>query len=417
MPHIDAKTGEVIVRIVYDGAPGAGTSTNLAQLAHLAPGGPGGASAAVRGDGRFEWLDFAGGVVEGRRVRCQILAAGGGEDRAAVRRHLLERADSVVFVADSRPDAVGEAKAALGAMRASLPAVLADLQGGLVVQANRQDDDAALPAAELLERLGLADGAASVASVATTGRGVLDTFVLAARVATRRLRELDDAAMHAQPPLEPTPEALTVALRELETVERAKAEETRRARVAALARIRDEAGRRIPRPGAPRGAASSQTDERVSSASPAAPAVEEGARPTPVVAEAGELHPAPLEDAVTVVVAPAAPAPPEAEEALVLEAEPLEPAPPAPREPSPKAPPSRPRERPRRAEPEPVPVVASSWAELPIGEPLRAPAPSSSGALASHDLAADPALAAPPARGFFAWLWSLVASLFGARAR
>src|SRR5262245_65764406 len=86
----------------------------------------------------FDWLDYTGGLFEGRRIRCQIVTVPGQASLASRRRHLLQSADAVVFVGDSAPDAEGSAKSYFDGLRAVLHGV-AGPPIGIVMQANKRD--------------------------------------------------------------------------------------------------------------------------------------------------------------------------------------------------------------------------------------------------------------------------------------
>src|SRR5690606_40863495 len=96
----------IVIRIVYDGPPEAGKTTNVLQLSQLMSAQRRGTLASPGTSGErtayFDWLDFLGGYVDGRRVQCQLLSVPGQAHLAARRRALLETADALVFVSDSR---------------------------------------------------------------------------------------------------------------------------------------------------------------------------------------------------------------------------------------------------------------------------------------------------------------------------
>lgn len=220
MPRVNGRTGELVLRIIYDGSPEAGKTTSLMHLAStislqrrgtLASPGTVGQRTAF-----FDWLDFAGGFVDGRRVRCEVVTVPGQPSLLHRRRYLLRNADAVVFVADSREGAIAENRANLATTRDILAVQDLPVPAGLIVQANKQDLEGALDPGELATDLELAGSVAVIPSVAVNGHGVMQTFVLAARLATDRLRAL--MAMengHVLPVSEETPEALHAALQEL----------------------------------------------------------------------------------------------------------------------------------------------------------------------------------------------------------
>ena len=103
MAILDPRSDAVVIRVVYDGAPMAGKTTSVRALGR----GVGGVVASpAEVSGRtlyFDWLDYTGGLFEGRRIRCQIISVPGQATLAPRRRRLLESADAIVFVGDSTP--------------------------------------------------------------------------------------------------------------------------------------------------------------------------------------------------------------------------------------------------------------------------------------------------------------------------
>jgi signal recognition particle receptor subunit beta len=221
MPHVDKRSGELVIRIVYDGAPEAGKTTNVEQLTSMialqrrgAVGSPG-----TRGPRTefFDWLDFSGGFIDGRRVRCQLVSVPGQVQLLHRRRYLLEGADAVVFVADSRREYVDECRQNLAATRRMLDKIEAKVPVGVIVQANKQDLPGALAPEELGRALELPTSVAVLPSVAPTGQGIMQTFILATRLATDRVRSM--IYNHALPDVEiehETPQALFEAMTQLE---------------------------------------------------------------------------------------------------------------------------------------------------------------------------------------------------------
>jgi hypothetical protein len=186
MPVLDNKRGVLVVRIVYDGPPFSGKTTSLLTLAR-------GLGVSVTTpeeiDGRtqfFDWMDYVGGLFEGRQIRCQIVSVPGQEGLAARRAELLAMADAVVLVADTRAPALPEALAVLERLlphcRAQEPPV------GIVLQANKRDAADSVPRARLQSELGAIAPLAIVETVATAGDGIREAFVFAVRLALDRVR-------------------------------------------------------------------------------------------------------------------------------------------------------------------------------------------------------------------------------------
>jgi signal recognition particle receptor subunit beta len=190
MAILDPRSDAVVIRLVYDGAPMAGKTTSVRALGR-------GLGAEVTSpaevSGRtlyFDWLDYTGGLFEGRRIRCQIISVPGQATLAPRRRRLLESADAIVFVGDSTPMGFAADRSYLS----GLQTVLEHLSGppvGIVFQANKRDHADAVPidtVRSMLADLGVRVGV--VESVATESLGIREAFVFAVRLALDRVRDL-----------------------------------------------------------------------------------------------------------------------------------------------------------------------------------------------------------------------------------
>jgi len=190
MPLVDRRTNSVVLRIVYDGPPEAGKTTNLKQLCERLSPGRRGTLESPGGQDRtqfFDWLDVIGGWVGGRRVHCQLVTVPGQIQLARRRRYILDSADVVVFVADSRAGAAPETTAALRSLARGLgnrPDV------PLLLQANKQDLPGAQAPLDLHRALTLAAHVPVIGAHASGGAGVLETFMLAVRIAVDHVRAL-----------------------------------------------------------------------------------------------------------------------------------------------------------------------------------------------------------------------------------
>jgi signal recognition particle receptor subunit beta len=190
MATLDPRNDAVVIRVVYDGAPTAGKSTSVRALGR-GLGGEVVSPAEVSGRTLyFDWLDYTGGLFEGRRIRCQIISVPGQATLAPRRRRLLETADVIVFVGDSTPGGFAGDRSYLS----GLQTVLERLSGppvGIVFQANKRDHTEAVPLdtiRSMLQELGLRVGV--VESIATESSGIREAFVFAVRLALDRVREL-----------------------------------------------------------------------------------------------------------------------------------------------------------------------------------------------------------------------------------
>lgn len=190
MAVVDPTTDTVVIRIVYDGAPFAGKTTSVRALGQSL-GGPVCSPGEIGGRTLFfDWLDYTGGLFEGRRIRCQIVSVPGQAVLAPRRRRLLDTADVVVYVLDSSPEAIAAERGYLEGLKATLERRVAP-PVGVVVQANKRDVANAIPLAQLREMIdSVGVRAAIVESRASTGLGVRETFVFAVRLALDRVREL-----------------------------------------------------------------------------------------------------------------------------------------------------------------------------------------------------------------------------------
>lgn len=190
MAFFDPLEQRLCVRIVYDGAAGAGKTTNLHQLASLfASAHKSRVESSYEIDGRtlyFDWLQIRAGFVAGIPLLCQIVSVPGQVLLTPRRRHLLATADAIVYVCDSRPADLPRSREGLG-----IVAEVAAMRGyevPLVLQSNQQDRRGALDGARVAEALGLTLRA-RVDAIATEGLGVVDTFVAVVRDLSRDLRE------------------------------------------------------------------------------------------------------------------------------------------------------------------------------------------------------------------------------------
>lgn len=194
MPHFDKRSGDIIVRIVYDGAPEAGKTTNVKTLGDEFLLRRRGRQSAPGTTGRrtefFDWLDFNGGFLDGRRLRCQLVTVPGQSELLRRRRYLLESADAVVFIADSHPLLAMEGRQTFRQLAAMLRRCAGNVPIGVVLQANKQDRANALDPEELAARMEVSPDIPRFGAIANRGEGVRDTFLLAVRLATKRVRAL-----------------------------------------------------------------------------------------------------------------------------------------------------------------------------------------------------------------------------------
>ncbi len=187
MALVDPGTDQLVVRIVYDGPAYAGKSTSLRALASSLGGE---IFSAGEADGRtlyFDWVDYLGGRFEGMPIRCQIVAVPGQQVLVQRRRLLLDTADVVVFVVDSRRSALAENQRAFDVLRDAMRRARPPF--AVVAQANKRDLPEALSLDDLRAALG-ENTLAMTEAIAERGEGIRETFVLAVRLALDRVRVL-----------------------------------------------------------------------------------------------------------------------------------------------------------------------------------------------------------------------------------
>jgi mutual gliding-motility protein MglA len=216
MARFDASTGEIVVRIVYDGLGTAGKTTNLRSLY--------GAFQSRADDdiivpeesasGRtlyFDWLELRAGHLDAWPLRAQIVAVPGQFVYAARRYRLLQEIDGVVLVCESSESGVRAGRIAwtflhktlVGAGNGDVPVVL---------QANKQDLPGALAPEEVARRFDF-EPSAITAAQASNGEGVRLTLLRILDLARARTRaRLGGHPPESLPPHEETAEQMYQSL-------------------------------------------------------------------------------------------------------------------------------------------------------------------------------------------------------------
>ncbi len=189
MAAFDLVHQRMCVRVVFDGAAGAGKTTNLRQLAEIfATQRTCELFSPAELDGRtlyFDWLQLAAGMVCGFPLLCQVISVPGQLVLTPRRRHLLTTADAVVHVCESDEGSLGRARAGLELVDEVSRARGEPLP--LVIQANKQDRPRAMSGAAVLAAFGR-PGLPVVEAIAAEGIGVVDTFVSAVRAVVRSIQ-------------------------------------------------------------------------------------------------------------------------------------------------------------------------------------------------------------------------------------
>lgn len=193
MPLVNYVSREITCKIVYYGPGRAGKTTNLRHLHGRLPVDRAGqlVSLATEGDRTlfFDFLALDLGVVAGFTTRFQLYTVPGQSYYAATRRLVLQGADGVVFVADSRRRQMDENAESLRDLHEQLAGSgVEPRRVPTVFQYNKQDLPADLVAspAELSAALNFR-GAPEFAADALAGVHVFDTMRAACGLVLRGL--------------------------------------------------------------------------------------------------------------------------------------------------------------------------------------------------------------------------------------
>ncbi len=189
MRYLPARQ-EVVLKVVYYGPGLAGKTTNLQFLQARVPAGR--ASQLVSLDTnaertlQFDFLAVELGKIQGLDVRLDVYTVPGQSYYAATRRQVVAGADGVVFVADSRREALDENIDAMNELLGNLRhhGLPEDLP--LVIQYNKQDLPTALTP-EQLHPLMNVRGWPSFGASAISGQGVAETCEALARMLADQL--------------------------------------------------------------------------------------------------------------------------------------------------------------------------------------------------------------------------------------
>ncbi|MCK6488726.1 MAG: protein kinase [Planctomycetes bacterium] len=205
--RIDHGRRLLLAKIVYCGPGLAGKTTNLALVRANAPAGSASELASEEAHSErtvhfhLQCTEF--GLVHGCGIQAEFWTIPGQSYYAGTRRQLLAGADGVVFVADSRREALDENIESMNEMLGNLRhhGLPEDLP--VVMQYNKQDAPTALKR-EQLDPLMNVRGWPSFAAVASEGRGVLETV-------HEVLRLVVEMGKAAEMPAAPAPRSWLIA--------------------------------------------------------------------------------------------------------------------------------------------------------------------------------------------------------------
>ena len=193
MPLVNYVTREITCKIVYYGPGRSGKTTNLRHVHDRLPPDRTGqmVSLATEGDRTlfFDFLPVDLGVVANFATRFQLYTVPGQSYYAATRRLVLQGADGVVFVADSRRRQLDENLASFQDLHEQLAEHGLDPRSvPMVLQYNKQDlpRELLFEPAELSEQLNFR-GVPEFAADALAGVNVFETMRAACSLVLKRL--------------------------------------------------------------------------------------------------------------------------------------------------------------------------------------------------------------------------------------
>ncbi len=215
MANVPEGNSAFNARIVYWGIPQAGKRSSLEQVARK-----------LRSDHRGEIrevptridpsafytvLPIELGEIGGIRTRIEIVSVPSDPQQAPTRKQLLDQADGIVFIVDSRRECIDANLAALEELRKGLQAYARNLDDmPFIVQYNKRDLSDPYVIDELHRRLDVG-GATVFESVATDGTGILQVLSTISKKVIRALRESSLSMGNERPPLDaPPPNALEI---------------------------------------------------------------------------------------------------------------------------------------------------------------------------------------------------------------
>jgi signal recognition particle receptor subunit beta len=180
MIEYNEKEGRMVLKLVYYGPALSGKTTNLLQLHERL---------TLQGRGELMVLDTSGDKTiyfdllpffliapSGLKIKVKVYTVPGQVCHDATRKAVLQRADGIVFVADSRPCEAQSNFASFDNLERNIALVGLDLESlPLVIQFNKRDLPDAIPEQEIRSTWG-PTGIPVLMSSAINGAGVTETF-------------------------------------------------------------------------------------------------------------------------------------------------------------------------------------------------------------------------------------------------
>ena len=205
MAVFNLRKREIQAKIVYYGPGLSGKTTNLQHIhKKLRPEHKGELMTLATQTDRtlfFDFLPIELGEIRGLKTRFQLYTVPGQVFYNSTRKLVLKNADGVVFVADSRAEALNDNLESIRNLEENLRVHRIDIRKvPLVIQYNKRDLPDAMPVEELNKHLNPFE-APVFEGEAHRGKGVLDTLSAICKAVIRDLREKDPSTFQpAEPP-------------------------------------------------------------------------------------------------------------------------------------------------------------------------------------------------------------------------
>lgn len=193
MPHLDLNNKQLVFKIVYFGPGMSGKTTNLLFIHKKIFDRYKGEMVILDTEEErtlfFDFFPVSLGSIQGFSLKIHLYTIPGQIYYEASRRIILEGADGVVFVADSKVDRLDENIDMYRRMLTNLDSFGVDISTfPIVLQYNKRDFEDLIPLGKIEEILDLPEDVLVTESVATTGSGVMRTLQLISKEVIRNFQ-------------------------------------------------------------------------------------------------------------------------------------------------------------------------------------------------------------------------------------
>ena len=204
--RIDAANREITCKVVYYGPGMSGKTTNLKQIHSRAPARAVGELVTLDTHSErtlhFDLLPMDLGQIRGHQVRLEFYTVPGQSYYASTRRLVLDGADGVVFVSDSRREALDENIDSMNDLLDNLRHLKLPDDLPVVMQYNKQDLPSALKPEQLDPLLNSRRWPSNTA-VATSGIGVIETMKAITALVLERVKQMPPGSVSGPAPAVP----------------------------------------------------------------------------------------------------------------------------------------------------------------------------------------------------------------------